>query len=785
MNTILDYLKVFNNINKRPAYKPRTMAQGGGMMGQLVAPSVDGSRPGYSGDYTAAQKKKQGRTLVNRDGKLTLDMHTPEIKKWYKKNYPDKSWWDQKYKSDILDRYYNELGREKPPKGYITTKEYAKKYGFKIYPAKGAKAEGNIISNLLRRQGDERAITRGYDEKTKNFFTKELESRYFKTTYELAPGKKSSREILYVKDKGKIHAKNLLKYWDSTQLRDHTMKNVDNLLNKEKYKPLKKLFEVGNYDGIKKALEGVKGLTNAEKAQVMLRIAQGMSGHNFRDYKPNIKLNKVAANRIFKGFEKEPWNTPFSGAYRDLKRHVIAKNIGGEYFTKSYQGFIDDARGAIKKALPSLDISKMDINELTGLTSGYKNKTFSSTQFINLMDADFNRKQHATMIKEYGNAEARLQSALKGKNPSEARQVVKDWETWRKKWYKGLDDKFKTKAIRNILPTFTLGKDPYAKVVSKKRLSELAGLDFNIREEGIKSGYGKTFKSIEKQPILREVAMGNKNAIKFVTTLSGTLQDLSPRDIAQLAKEHDCTGQAKGGSIMTCLQGKFRADPEKFLQKSAPLAKNNVNLFKWFKNGRKIARGTGIALAWEAAFAPIIAGWGALEGQSGQRILNDIAYGIPFIGETEKEEWMRESGDNELAYKMKRIGELENQELPYLDFQRDEVINKMSNVEGKSFHQRTIEDDIKEKKLELQGLKNTPEFYEGPAASYYNEPVIQGAFDLEQQTTAKIAADTAERKKATFDWLEKNRLYGNQNWPSQVYPYRRAEGGIMNLKKKW
>jgi len=29
LNSILDYLKVFNNINKRPAYEPRTMAQGG------------------------------------------------------------------------------------------------------------------------------------------------------------------------------------------------------------------------------------------------------------------------------------------------------------------------------------------------------------------------------------------------------------------------------------------------------------------------------------------------------------------------------------------------------------------------------------------------------------------------------------------------------------------------------------------------------------------------------------------------------------------------------------
>ena len=29
LNSIVDYLKVFNNINKRPAYEPRNMAHGG------------------------------------------------------------------------------------------------------------------------------------------------------------------------------------------------------------------------------------------------------------------------------------------------------------------------------------------------------------------------------------------------------------------------------------------------------------------------------------------------------------------------------------------------------------------------------------------------------------------------------------------------------------------------------------------------------------------------------------------------------------------------------------
>ena len=130
---------------------------------------------------------------------------------------------------------------------------------------------------------------------------------------------------------------------------------------------------------------------------------------------------------------------------------------------------------------------------------------------------------------------------------------------------------------------------------------------------------------------------------------------------------------------MRCLQTKFNKAPEKFLQKAAPLAKDNVNLFKWFKNGRKIARGTGIALAWEAAFAPIIGGWGKLEGLSNQRILNEIAYGIPFIGETTKEEFMREAGGGEkaeLAYKMQRMGELETQELPQLEYERDRVLIK-------------------------------------------------------------------------------------------------------------
>ena len=69
---------------------------------------------------------------------------------------------------------------------------------------------------------------------------------------------------------------------------------------------------------------------------------------------------------------------------------------------------------------------------------------------------------------------------------------------------------------------------------------------------------------------------------------------------------------------------------------------------------------------------------------------------------------------------------------------------------------------------------------EGPAASYLSEDKAVDAYNLSQQTTEKIAADTAARKKATFDWLEKNKLIANRNWQSQV---SYAGGGMVGIRK--
>ena len=100
----------------------------------------------------------------------------------------------------------------------------------------------------------------------------------------------------------------------------------------------------------------------------------------------------------------------------------------------------------------------------------------------------------------------------------------------------------------------------------------------------------------------------------------------------------------------------------------------------------------------------------------------------------------------------------------------------MAHVEmrndGKSYHQYKIEKSLEKKERELQELVNTPEFYEGPVGSYYNFPVIQDAVDLEQQTTAKIAADKAARKKQRWESF--------RPWTSQL---QMAGGGIVGIRK--
>jgi len=501
----------------------RPMFNDGGM---LVQPSDDGSRPGY----------KEDRVYTTVNGKRSLGL-TKEQKKWYNKTHKNnsnsiyyKKDWNELAgkKSDILDSYDNELVREKPPKGYITTKEFSKKYNFPIYDkiqyGPVTKAESNFINNALMKSLGEKDISKGRKNLlTKKFLTETLEPKQFETLIDLGDGKKSVRKVNYVKDSPKL-AKKLKIYLDSPFIQVKTRENMIKVLKNNK---IKTLFNKGDYKGVVKALGKIKNLTNAERANVMLRVSQAMSGVNFRDFDHNIKANKPSANKIFKGLETGRAGVPteYNDAYKALKFNTIKDSIGDKYFTKSYKGFIEDARSALKNA--GIDVTDLDLNEITGLSSGYKNQTFSSTQFVNFMDNKFNQGAHASMIGEYGRYENALQTALKNGTVSfkgetfTPRQLINNWQEWRGDWFNRLDDKYKTKAVKDILPSFKLGKDPYS-FMGKKRLSELLDQGLDLKGEGVKVGYAKTFPNIKTSPILKEISLGDEKAIKqIIASLGG------------------------------------------------------------------------------------------------------------------------------------------------------------------------------------------------------------------------------------------------------------------------
>jgi|TARA_R100000084_G_C4653229_1_gene151201 hypothetical protein len=440
---------------------------------------------------------------------------------------------------------------EKIPKGYILAREYAEKYNFPIYPkTEAGRAESDMIRNILMRKitASDRAKGRTLT-LTKDFFTKELEPQMFKTSYNVGKGG-TTRALLYVKDKGKKHATEVLKgYLRAPLLRPETQKNIKEVLENDN---IRNLFIKGKYGELRQALENLPNLTTGAKNNIFLRVTQAMSGVKFRDFQPDVPIRTKVAEKLFGKLESLPFGDLLGDSFKQLKYNTITDAIGSGYFTKSYGGFVDDARKALEQAGLKTSAKDLDLNEITGLTNAFRNEQTNSSQFVNFMDFEFNRGAHASMMKRYGDYERALQVALKngtvkfsstvGAKQGESviktltpRQLINDWNNWKRVWYNNLPRKYKTKDVRDIIPSFKLGKDPYS-FMGEKRLSELLDQGLDLRGEGVKAGYAKTFPVIKDQATLKEIALGIKPVKQSFTKMQGQKGFVSTEFLGDVAK---------------------------------------------------------------------------------------------------------------------------------------------------------------------------------------------------------------------------------------------------------
>ena len=440
---------------------------------------------------------------------------------------------------------------EKIPKGYILARKYAEKYNFPIYPkTKAGRAESDMIRNILMRKLGAGDRARGRTLLlTKDFFTKELEPQMFKTSYNVGKGG-TTRALLYVKDKGKKHATEVLKgYLRAPLLRPETQKNIKEVLENDN---IRNLFIKGKYGELRQALENLPNLTTGAKNNIFLRVTQAMSGVKFRDFQPDVPIRTKVAEKLFGKLESLPFGDLLGDSFKTLKYETITDAIGSGYFTKSYGGFVDDARKALEQAGLKTAAKDLDLNEITGLTNAFRNEQTNSSQFVNFMDFQFNRGAHASMMKRYGEYERALQAALKngtvkfsstvGAKQGESviktltpRQLINDWNNWKRVWYNNLPRKYKTKDVRDIIPSFKLGKDPYS-FMGEKRLSELLDQGLDLRGEGVKAGYAKTFPIIKNQATLKEIALGIKPVKQSFTKMQGQKGFVTTEFLGDVAK---------------------------------------------------------------------------------------------------------------------------------------------------------------------------------------------------------------------------------------------------------
>ena len=390
LNSILDYLKVFNNINKRPAYEPRSMVQeprnmahGGRIIGKpggLVEPGVE-----YYGKYVkTGYPVSKWKDLPKKD---------PEFKKWLKDNKIT-DFDTSTARTDIVKKYQrantkknyitagdlstmlSEAGSPYRPNGLRDQFAFAKRKLGKD-PAINAKIKKSkkivkIINDSLGNQFSLSDVRKGHSVLEGLPIHYSDESRYFKK------GKDFNKQL-------KTIVEGLTKEYDATGLRTNTIDNIFNL-----YKDKKFMRELKNYKGGKvdpKSYLFKRAFANNESGYAFMQLGRVMKGELELE---GITSNKHQGNKIIKsmvfdakGKKYGPmWTASYNYAKLQLSPYMKTKN--------SYASLT----GTIKKAFREAGVIAKDIDEIFPLRTGtftLKKGSDAYSNFIQVIDSKINQ----------------------------------------------------------------------------------------------------------------------------------------------------------------------------------------------------------------------------------------------------------------------------------------------------------------------------------------------------------------------------------------------------------
>ena len=714
--------------SKSKIQEPRNMYQ----EGQLVAPSVDGSRPGY-----------RGRKWEN---VIAAGSRSENLKRLLPKN---------KSKYISLTELRNLLGEgAQDMRALGGTKDTVV-----------ARASAKLLDQTsIIGPGRDRPSTRKY------FFykkptTKELE--LLKTYIDARPIQADMFERIQNLQKDKYTAQ-ILKDGKLPMVGEGKKRNID----------LKFMKHVkSKYGTLDKYVHG------------LVRYSQGLDGQTIIGLNDSIlsdgkfKTNKKIANKIRSTFLEMPYgsgnasmNTIRKAVYKSAMMD-ITNELGNQNTT--FEQWKDRLRRTLNRKY-NLKGADVHIDELIGVSSSMRNKTAPYAVFTQLATKELNEG----ILKDYQKVLSNHTAKLKTEINKNSKFVDGKW--WHSAEATNIKNNFNKNILPNLenidqlkgtgfsLPEMTLGA-PTDKTLGgvKGRLATLEKAGLGFKEFYKKQGFGyKMPKNVATQKELFTQLKLNKH--------------LSPRH-QQLIKNQWCPDTFnKGGGAGTC---PIEEAMDNMIKKTNDVKRGAVKgteAARIASKASKVARfGTGAGLAKvlgplglgaEAVFEVALAAPGYAKGESGKRLLGDSILGlIPGVGQSAEEEF------DEYATKA-GMSELEQQKIKdankFIELEQGLVDMVTAGIlEGRGAGRGGQHKGIN-KFMELQEeyIPLYNQFVGAPPSQN-----LSAAFAEQDRINQTIEEAKAVRKQQRQD----SGIVAQDDWYRNVNTRGYAEGGIASLKKKW